>query len=1057
MPETVAQITHTIAALEAQRAVLGDAVVDVAVAPLRRELAARTAAEPVPGQQLKQVSVLFVDVVGSTAIGQQLGPEEIHAVMDTALERFTAIVQSHHGRVLQYTGDGMLAAFGSEAASEDDVESAIHAGLGIIGDAAGLAAPMRDRHGIPEFNVRAGIHTGTVLLGGGVDADGSIRGATVNVAARMEQSAPPGRLRISHDSYRHVRGLFDVTEQAPITVKGVETPLRTYLVDRVKPRAFRVPTRGIEGMQTRMVGREAELELLCTSFDDAVFERRAHVVHVVGEAGLGKSRLLAEFQNALNLRICWLLLGRAHPRSAVHPYGLLRDMLGRQFQIAEADPAEVAQRKLIDGLEPLFADEGEAPIHLLGHLIGLDFSSSPHVQDVLGDEPRFKALAFEAGALCLRRLGESRPVVVVLDDLHWSDRGTLDFMCHVLATNGDTPLLSVLMSRPTSTDAQSGWRVDGVRHALLELKPLDSTFSRELAEILLQRLPEVPAALRSLLTAGAEGNPFYMEELVKMLIDDGVIRVEADEWRVLPDKLLEAHVPATLTGVLQARIDALAPRERRALQQAAVVGHVFWDRALAAIDPDALDVLPVLLRKQLVVRRDAPAFDDTSEYAFQHNLLHQVVYDGVLKAPKRQAHASAGAFWSARAAVDSPQGVSPASCRALVEAQYHRCKADASDYVGWFEAQFSNYLNAYFAQPLRPLAEQMIGICERHFGVEHPETAKALTNMARVILQLGGVEKAEPLLRRAIAIQEKALPADHPDIARTFAVLGGYYSGRGDLAAAEPFFQRALDIRERVLGPEHPLTLGMLDNVAKVVLELGRLEEAEALSRRVLSTKERSYGPEHPDTAFALTALGEVLCKQGKFDDAVPLIRRALAVQEKTLSPDNPDTGLSMWHLSEALRNLDRCDEAERLARRALAMWESKLGPDHEWTAWGLISLAQTRLAQGAAREAATIAARAVGCLEGLYGNDHALIGSTLVLQARALLADGDALEAEPRLSRALQIQSAGGTTNDETRAATRALLGRTREQLATALILAVATENAAISGAACGIPGTRG
>jgi tetratricopeptide (TPR) repeat protein len=180
-------------------------------------------------------------------------------------------------------------------------------------------------------------------------------------------------------------------------------------------------------------------------------------------------------------------------------------------------------------------------------------------------------------------------------------------------------------------------------------------------------------------------------------------------------------------------------------------------------------------------------------------------------------------------------------------------------------------------------------------------------------------------------------------------------------------------------------------------------------------------------------------------------------VQEKTLSPDNPDTGLSMWHLSEALRNLDRCDEAERLARRALAMWESKLGPDHEWTAWGLISLAQTRLAQGAAREAATIAARAVGCLEALYGNDHALIGSTLVLQARALLADGDALEAEPRLSRALQIQSAGGTTNDETRAATRALLGRTREQLATALILAVATENAAISGAARGIPGTRG
>jgi hypothetical protein len=120
------------------------------------------------------------------------------------------------------------------------------------------------------------------------------------------------------------------------------------------------------------------------------------------------------------------------------------------------------------------------------------------------------------------------------------------------------------------------------------------------------------------------------------------------------------------------------------------------------------------------VRRDAPAFDDTSEYAFQHNLLHQVVYDGVLKAPKRAAHASAGSFWSARATVDSPRGVNPASCRALVEAQYHRCKADAADYVGWFEAQFGNYLNAWYGQPLRPLAEQLIGVCEQQFGADHP-------------------------------------------------------------------------------------------------------------------------------------------------------------------------------------------------------------------------------------------------------------------------------------------------------------------------------------------------
>ena len=266
-------------------------MVDTALAPLRRELAGLQSSESQSHQQLKQVSVLFVDVVGSTAMGQQLGPEEIHEVMDGALERFTAVVQSHHGRVLQYTGDGMLAAFGSEQASEDDVESAIRAGLCIIEEAQRHAPQVRQRHGVSDFNVRAGVHTGMVLLGGGVDAEGSIRGATVNVAARMEQSAPPGRLRISHDSYRHVRGLFDVVEQPPISVKGVEQPLRSYLVERPKPRAFRVATRGIEGVYTRMVGREAELGALRSAFDAVVAERRARAITVVGDAGLGKSRL----------------------------------------------------------------------------------------------------------------------------------------------------------------------------------------------------------------------------------------------------------------------------------------------------------------------------------------------------------------------------------------------------------------------------------------------------------------------------------------------------------------------------------------------------------------------------------------------------------------------------------------------------------------------------------------------------------------------------------------------------------------------------------------------
>jgi class 3 adenylate cyclase/tetratricopeptide (TPR) repeat protein len=1027
MSATFEQVSAAVAALEAQRMLLGDLVVETALAPLRRQLSELRAHDAHKTQQLKQVSVVFVDVVGSTAIGQQLGPEEIHALMDGALERFTTVVQSFHGRVLQYTGDGMLAAFGAEEVAEDDVEHAIRAGLAIIEDARSRAPEMRRLYGVEEFNVRAGVHTGTVLLGGGVDADGSIRGATVNVAARMEQSAPPGRLRISYDSYRHVKGLFEVTEQPLIALKGLEQPMRSFLVDRVKPRMFRVVNRGIEGVHTRMVGREAELGALCAAFEAVAASGSARAITIVGEAGIGKSRLLAEFQNTLSMQACWLLLARAHPRSALEPYGLLREMLSGQFQFSERDPAADARQKLTDGLARLFPDEGEAPIHLLGHLIGLDFSASPHVEALLGDEKQFTEQAFAAGALCLRRLGQSRPVVMVLDDLHWADAGSIDFLRHVLRGSQDMPLLTLVLTRATLFEQHADWCEGQAHHTRLDLALLDKSFSQELAQVLLQRMEEVPEALRALLTGNAEGNPFYMEELVKMLIDDGVIVVEADSWHISPDKLLSAHVPATLLGVLQARLDALAPDERLALQQAAVVGHEFWDQALAAVSPKAVDALPALLRKQLIARHDTASNADTGEYAFHHNLLHQVAYDSVLKGPRQAAHARAGQFWSLRAEVASPRDVTPASCQALAEASYHRCKSDATAYANWFDNQFSNYLDAYAAQALRPLAEQLIGICESQFGPDHLETARSLTNLARVILMQRGVERAEPLLRRAIDIQERSLGVEHPDTARTLAVLGGCYEGRGDMLTAEPYYKRALDIRERVLGAEHPLTLGTLGNLAKVTLELGRLDEAERLTRRVLAADERNFGPDHPNTAFTLTALAEVLAKKGDFANAEPMIRRALAVQQKHLPPDHPDTGLSMWHLAETLRGLGRCDEAEPLARRSLEMWENQFGPDHEWTGWGLISLAEVRLAQGDAAEAARLADRAAQIVQRVFGPENATLASTLCLHGRALCALSEHAAAVHVLERALAIQTRHVPAGDAATEATGTLLAAAR------------------------------
>ena len=210
------QLEAGIRALEAQRHLLGDAVVDAMLAPARAKLAALAAealapAPPAePAQTLRQVSILFLDVVGSTALAQQLDPEAVSAVMDDALTRGTALVQAHRGRVLQYAGDNILAAFGAEESREDDAERAVHCGLALLALGQAVGAEVLARHGRTGLNVRVGVHTGSVLLGGGVDAEGTIRGSAVNIAERMEQTAPPGDLRISHDTYAQVRGLFEV-------------------------------------------------------------------------------------------------------------------------------------------------------------------------------------------------------------------------------------------------------------------------------------------------------------------------------------------------------------------------------------------------------------------------------------------------------------------------------------------------------------------------------------------------------------------------------------------------------------------------------------------------------------------------------------------------------------------------------------------------------------------------------------------------------------------------------------------------------------------------------
>ena len=644
------QLEAGIQALEAQRSLLGDAVVDMAVTPLKARLAALIApstASVEPAQTLKQVSILFLDVVGSTNLSQQLDPEAISAVMDDALARGTAVVVAHRGKVLKYAGDNILAAFGVDEAREDDAERAVHCGLALLELGRSLGAEVLARHGHPGFNIRVGIHTGGVLLGGGVDAEGNIRGHAVNVAARMEQTAPAGALRISHDTYTQVRGLFEVDAQEPLAVKGVDAPVQSYLVKRAKPRQFRIGTRGIEGVATRMIGRDAELETLQAAYHRLFAQRTMAAVTVVAEAGIGKSRLLYEFEAWSEDRpeSFSLFRGRATPATGMQAFGLLRDIIAWRFQIHDDDTVEAARQKMEAGIVPLFLhDDGpdlaEGHAHLLGHLIGIEWKQSRHIRGILEDPKQIRNRAFHAAAQLFRRVSASEdlPIVLQLDDLHWADGETLDFLNYLVEVNRDVPLLVLSFTRPALFERRTDWSSTEGIHTRIDLAPLDKRASRDFANELLKKLPEIPAALRELLTSSAEGNPFYMEELLKMLIDQGAVET-GEPWKVNAERLVVTQVPPTLTGVLQARLDGLPAPEKRALQQASVVGAVFWDQALAAVEAQAAEQLLALVQRELALPRVDAQLDGLREYAFRHQVLHQVTYDTVLKRLKREGHA----------------------------------------------------------------------------------------------------------------------------------------------------------------------------------------------------------------------------------------------------------------------------------------------------------------------------------------------------------------------------------------------------------------------------------
>ena len=597
----------------------------------------------------KHVTVLFADVVDSTGLGERLDPEQVAEIMNGAFAFLDASVTKYGGTVARLLGDAILAFFGAPVAHEDDAERAVRAGLDIQAATREYAELVERDYGV-DFGVRVGINTGLAVLaamGGELRTEYTAMGDTTNVAARMQAAARPGTVLISASTYHLVKELFEFKPRGATVVKGKSASIETYEV--LAPKAVPGKVRGLEGLASPLVGRAAEFQLVNDKVNE-VREGRGAFVPVIGEAGLGKSRLLAEVSNVAKSgpQVAWFE-GRALSYDQAVTYYPWRQIIREAIGAQEGDAPEVVREKLHNDsgcgampeddskyLEVMLSVESDATLKAVAALEG----------GALVDK------ITEAARCYLRMRADVMPTVIVFDDLHWADSASLELLLNVAGLVEDSPLLIICLLRPDkgapSWSAIERARSElGARYNEIFLEPLDAAQAQELLGNLLY-VEDLPESVRELILNKAEGNPFFVEEVIRTLIDSGHIVQENNHWRATRE-IVNVTIPDTLTGVLGARIDRLPQNTKYVAQTAAVLGRIFEYRALttvcgaAAPPPERIeDVEPhlgVLTYEELVRER---AHDPELEYIFKHALTQEAAYELLLIRRRKELHRRAG-------------------------------------------------------------------------------------------------------------------------------------------------------------------------------------------------------------------------------------------------------------------------------------------------------------------------------------------------------------------------------------------------------------------------------
>ena len=914
-----------------------------------------------PAAERRLVSVLFADLVGFTSASEDRDAEDTRELLSRYFETAQQQISRYGGTVEKFIGDAVMAVWGTPVANEDDAERAVRAALDLV-----AAVPELDA----SLATRVGVLTGEAAVTLGAVGQGMVAGDLVNTASRIQSAAEPGTVFVGEATKRATEAAIAYEPAGEHELKGKTERLPLFRALRVI--AARGGAQRSAGLEPPFVGRDRELRLAKELFHGCAEESKAHLVSVSGIAGIGKSRLVWEFEKYMDglVEEVWWHRGRCLAYGDGVAYWALAEMVRGRAGILEEEAPEPALAKLRASIGEHISDPDERSWlePRLAHLLGLAERTAPDREDL-----------FSAWRLFFERLAERGPVVLVFEDIQWADTALLDFVEYLLEWSRNHPLFVVTLARPELAERRPGFGAGGRNSTTLSLEPLSG---RAMDELLAGFVPGLPEELRAQILARAEGVPLYAVETVRMLLDRGLLAREGDVYR--PTGPIEAlDVPETLHALVAARIDGLDPAERRLLQNAAVLGKSFTRTGVATlsgIDEAELEpLLTGLVRKEVLSVQVDPRSPERGQYAFLQDLLKRVAYETLAKAERKSRHLAAAAhllqafgageqeivevvaahyvdaYRAAPDADDAPE------IKARAEEMLTRAGERAASLAANDEAQ--HYFERAAELAADPLAEAHLheragetarasgraDQAQAHLGLalELYEAQGLMHPAARVSANLGVIEWRMGRLEEAVERMEQAftvLAGDEvdADLATLAAELGRLHFFKGELELAAERIDTAIEIAESLWLPG--VLSHALNTQGLIAGSRGRFEQARGLITHALG-----LALENDLTAAALRAynnLGDLLDRRDRYEEAIALVQQALELARK--AGDRRMEWMLMGELAWYLMRVGRWSESLELIAQ-VPQEQPTAGPSlpYLWTAAPSIPHSLVEIAAG--------------------------------------------------------------------------------------------------------------